>query len=611
MPLPSSYSVGELSGTELRFKAKQQAKLSRLLNPYAHKSALEQPTRWHLVVRKDKVISFVATGFGTHTKWKHGPVVTLTDLGSSERCQALASQVAGSARKPWSGVGIIVHAAAHISVTDVTKGYGGVDRMQEAARAAVETPGEIVLSYEERKHGDYQWRVCPLLAHRSRLIGINLRPFQGFEALGSPESKFRVWFACAPLEMLAIALDTSDKERDRDIVLCLHYDAYVIVACWKSNVGIVSFDYVPLETRSDFSSGSFADKLGTNIDSASLVQPLLYVLQCGEQDPTSLAAGYRGDELAEDPRIVDEQTWQDTLKDTYHLSSEEVDFAVRPEAIYCNRSLPEPMSKVPLDKTVPSELTRLEAAARQNFWYANAAARSAILPASVGLAMAGSGLLRAACGILSIPLLLWLGFLIVTAALSPRWHLSAQEAQIVSAELTTLEKTQGYLTTWQSLFKTRSATFSSLDLLAGMVPASDNLVCQNAEYSFRSVQDSVTRPGAPSANGFERRWTISGECDEESLRLLNALVESDNLKDQFHRASSRTGDSSLEVSNGRSVTGTVKDDVNPTSNVPGGSRLPKIFTLDITEHFAANDSLQFKSPLPAVEAINPTIVSSK
>ena len=54
--------------------ARRQAKLARVLSPYAFAGALDQPVRWHLFYDGNRVVSVVCSGTEQTRSWSGVPL---------------------------------------------------------------------------------------------------------------------------------------------------------------------------------------------------------------------------------------------------------------------------------------------------------------------------------------------------------------------------------------------------------------------------------------------------------------------------------------------------------------------------------------------------------
>src|SRR5258708_1316061 len=89
--------------------ARRQAKLARVLSPYAFAGALDQPVRWHLFYDGNRVVSVACSGTKQTRSWSAGPGLTAAELGQPEVLQARAKELLQ--QRKHAGLGVVLHLA--------------------------------------------------------------------------------------------------------------------------------------------------------------------------------------------------------------------------------------------------------------------------------------------------------------------------------------------------------------------------------------------------------------------------------------------------------------------------------------------------------------------
>src|SRR5438876_7783874 len=80
-------------------QARRQARLKRVLSPYAFAGTLDQPVRWHLFYDGSRVVSVVCAGIGKTRSWSAGPVVSVAELAQPEVLQRHAEELLQQRKK--------------------------------------------------------------------------------------------------------------------------------------------------------------------------------------------------------------------------------------------------------------------------------------------------------------------------------------------------------------------------------------------------------------------------------------------------------------------------------------------------------------------------------
>ena len=169
---------------------------------------------------------------------------------------------------------------------------------------------------------------------------------------------------------------------------------------------------------------------------------------------------------------------------------------------------------------------------------------------------------------------------------------SPQVAQGVQRDLEATQNTKAYLMKWGGVLTPRSQAWSVMDLGFGLVPPSDNIVCNSLKYSFKQQVD--TKDKNPNSAGWTREWTIEGMCDDRGSAYLQRLQASSVLNEVFNQAQQRLGDASFLPGGGRSVKAVYREEANSAYDSKKGDAFPYAFRLVVDQAVPSDDLLALK-----------------
>ena len=107
-----------------------------------------------------------------------------------------------------------------------------------------------------------------------------------------------------------------------------------------------------------------------------------------------------------------------------------------------------------------------------------------------------------------------------------------QVAQHTQNDLQTIQNTKAYLTKWGDVLTPRSQAWSVMDLGFGLVPPSDDIVCNSLKYSFKEVD---SKEKSPTSAGWVREWILEGMCDDRGSAYLQRLQERSAVRQKRSR----------------------------------------------------------------------------
>src|ERR1700756_548051 len=123
-------------------QARRQAKLARVLSPYAFAGALDQPVRWHLFYDGTRVMSVACAGTGKTRSWSEGPSLSVAELGQTEVLQARAKQLLQQRKS--AGLGVVLHLADQLDQGIVQEEFENPELFEHANALVRENPARVV-----------------------------------------------------------------------------------------------------------------------------------------------------------------------------------------------------------------------------------------------------------------------------------------------------------------------------------------------------------------------------------------------------------------------------------------------------------------------------------
>ena len=127
--------------------ARRQAKLRRVLSPYAFAGALDQPMRWHLFYDKKRVVSVICSGTDKERSWSAGPVMSVAELEEPETLQARCKELLQQQKQ--TGLGVVLHLADQLDQGIVQEEFAQRDEKQRDA--GVTHPARLLFHPDEKK----------------------------------------------------------------------------------------------------------------------------------------------------------------------------------------------------------------------------------------------------------------------------------------------------------------------------------------------------------------------------------------------------------------------------------------------------------------------------
>src|SRR5258708_25826616 len=183
--------------------ARRQAKLARVLSPYAFAGALDQPVRWHLFYDGNRVVSVACSGTKQTRSWSAGPGLTAAELGQPEVLQARAKELLQQQKE--AGLGVVLHLADQLDQGIVQEEFENPELFEHANDLVRESPARIVTDLSDDLDPSIQWRYYPLLSgQRAVVLRHQLEFLSAFAILTDLDVKVAVH--SATLEMLALYL---------------------------------------------------------------------------------------------------------------------------------------------------------------------------------------------------------------------------------------------------------------------------------------------------------------------------------------------------------------------------------------------------------------------
>src|ERR1700756_2320500 len=149
-------------------QARRQARLKRVLSPYAFAATLDQPLRWHLFYDGDRVVSVVCAGIGKTRSWSAGPVISVAELGQPEVLQARAKELLQQGNH--AGLGVVLHLADQLDQGIVQEEFENPELFEHANALVRENPARVVTDLSDDLDPSIQWRYYPLLSGQRAVV---------------------------------------------------------------------------------------------------------------------------------------------------------------------------------------------------------------------------------------------------------------------------------------------------------------------------------------------------------------------------------------------------------------------------------------------------------
>ncbi|MBW0000339.1 MAG: hypothetical protein JO015_14660 [Verrucomicrobia bacterium] len=576
--------------------ARQRAKLRRVLSKVAFEPAEKQPIRWHLFFDGERLTSALTFGDPAGPSvWKPGPDFSATGLSPSDfllKCVTdLRSQQKGALE-----LGIILHLADHFESGIVHEEYENPESFLEASKIICETPNRVVAGLSEATGRGSQWRYYPLLCG-GKAIALNhvLDWLEALENLSGPGQDLKVSVRSAPAEMLAVLLAIYQAMTpERPHVLALFYDRFTVLAPLFR--GLLNLSVLPHH------GGTVPPNFGDDV--FALLEPLgfldgcnLVLVQCGSRDPGDLFESLqeyvqrhpRNTENLEVHVLAPAALWELCQN---HAGTEFPDgLLVRPEFLVEEAPFRSKEAELSFSLDAHAEPGRWNYLARRNFWPADSATKQLRVSRPIASAMVILRFVNTGLAVALVLLLAGTAWMWWSGQQTPAARLNPQLAQHVQNDLATTQNTKAYLTKWGGVLTPRSQAWSVMDLGFGLVPPSDDIVCNSLKYNFKEVD---TKEKSPSTAGWIREWTIEGMCDDRGSAYLQRLQDSSVLNDIFNQARQRLDDVSFLPGGGRTLKATYREEANTAYDSKKGDAFPYAFRLVVDQTVPADDPLALK-----------------
>lgn len=574
----------------------RRAKLRRVLSKVAFEPAEKQPLRWHLFSDGACLTSALTAGDPAGTSvWKPGPDVSEPGLTQAELLMKGINELR-SQQKGTLEAGIILHLADHLESGIVHEQYENPEMFVEASKMVCEAPERVITGLNGTLDRFSQWRYYPLLCG-GRAIALNhaLDWLDALEALTGPDQDVKVSVRSAAIEMLAVLLPIyQEASHEYPHALALFYDRFTVLApLFRGLLNLRILPHHGTPVPPNFGDDAFAllEPLGF-LDGCNLV-----LVQCGSRDPGSLFENLQA-YVQRQPRntenlevhVLSPTTLWELCRN--HAGREFPEgLLVRPEFLLEEAPFRSTETELNFSLDPQTELGRWNYLARQNFWPDDSATKRLQVSRSVATAMV---VLR----FLNIGMVAALVLLLAGAAWA--WwngqqtvgaHLSPEVAQNLQRDLEATQNTKAYLMKWGGILTPRSQAWSVMDLGFGLVPPSDDIICNSLKYSFKQVDTKDKNPGSA---GWIREWTIAGMCDDRGSAYLQRLQASDVLNEVFNEAYQRLGDASFLPGGGRTLKAVYREEANGAYDSTKGDAFPYAFRLVVDQTVPADDPLALK-----------------
>jgi hypothetical protein len=594
MQMFPSNALSELRATHR--SARAQAKLNRLLSPYAFQAALEQPQRWHLFYDGEQVVSVVAQGTGETRSWAEGPKLSKADLAQPQMLKAGAKALLEGwkpARQNQTGLGVVLHLADQLDLGLVQEDFENPELFEQARAIVRETPAQVVTDLSEQPDPAIQWRYYPIIgAQRAVALRHQVEFLPAFEALADLDVKVAVH--SAPVEILAIYLKLCRQAIDeKPHCFVFFYDHFTVLA--PAYQGLLNIAVLP-HRQQEFPA-AFGDDLFSLLETLGFVAScVLSLIRCGTRDPTLLfneldAYTRRLQKSADgiEIQIPDNEMFWHALDELAHGKVKPA-IVQRPEFLSEYREWFGAGKEFPLSSGIESDIRRFGALSLENFWPDDKQARDKRLPRSLAILMMG---LRAGriCGLLFlIGLGAWLTFFVAAAFQGEALRVLPDIIRGKRADFEQLTATREYLDRWDKILTPRSQAWSAMDFILDLLPEGKDIVCDKIRYAMKQADMRGGATGSNTASGFSREWVIDGFCDDQGRTYIARLQEASAIKGVFASTAARLSDPGFAISGKRTVKVVLREEANPQfANATPGAGLPYKFLLVVTQIISGDD----------------------
>jgi len=570
--------------------ARRQARLKRILSPFAFAGATERSLRWHLFYDGKNVVSAVVFGSGADRSWNEGPAVAAEDLHQPDKLKALAKELLQAWQTPnrkHVDLGVILHLADGIECDLVREDFENPALYEQASAMIRENPGDVLADFVADPVA--QCRYYPLFSS-GRAIALR-HSIQFLNALESlTEAEVKVAIHSAPVEALAVYLKFCRQSTEgKAHCFVFFYDQFTVLAPVQNGV----LDLKVLPHRQQAVPPKFGDDLFSLLEERGLMNSCVLILvPCGTHDPTLLfneleAYARRNRKNAEgiEIQVPDSESFWHSVPE---VGPEKARIVQRPEFLSEHAEWFGAGEEFSGASGIDADLQRFGRLCRQNFWPDDHQSREKQLPRSLAIAMLGLRAARMVAALLLVAFGTWFGLYAFGASQTDAMRLPPDEIGGKKAELLKLTNEKTYLSKWDTTLAPRSQAWSVMDFVLNLIPESNHVVCEKMNYA---VKQDESKPGAhkPGAKtGFIREWVLEGSCDEEGRTILSRLQEPVALNQAFDATAYRLGDSSFALSGQRTAKGVLREEVNPQAE-PGG--LSYKFRLVVTQIFPSDDGL--------------------
>ncbi len=572
--------------------ARRQAKLGRVLSPYAFAGALDQPVRWHLFYDGSRLVSVVCAGSKQTRSWSTGPSLTVAELGQPEVLQARANELLQ--QRKHAGLGVVVHLADQLDQGIVQEEFENPEVFEHASTLVRENPARVVTDLSDDPDLSIQWRYYPLLAgQRAVVLRQHLEFLSAFQTLTDLDIKVAVH--SAPIEMLALYLKLYvQPSEEKPHFFVFFYDRFTAVV--PVHHGVLDFKVLP--HRQQDVPATFGDDLFSLLEKLGFVDScVLLLIPCGTHEPTLLfheldAYARRNQKNAGgiEIQIPDHEALWSVLSEFAHgqLKGSAVQ---RPEFLSEYREWSG--KELTFALGIQGDLQRFWILSRQTFWPDNQESRDSRLPKNLALLMIGLRIGRIVGVLLLVGLVGWFALIIATAYQGEALRALPDLIGGKRAEFERLNSTKQYLTKWDKILRPPSQAWSTMELVLGLLPEGKDILWEKLDYAIKQADSKPAGKNATTApGGFFRQWIIDGFCNDPGRTALERLQETSTLTKLFDLTATRLEDPSFAASGSRTVKADLREEANTQSGpaTQGGS-LPYKFRLVVTENTPANDPL--------------------
>jgi len=564
---------------------------SRAGNADWYAQALELDYQLHIRIDGASVASFYHDK--SQDRWFDGPLLTESQINDPAAIGTCAAAILAHARSIGAtSLGIVLHLADEFSIAELKPDFEDSGLLEELRDAAVTDPATI-LDDSSVSTETGSWRVIPYTASDNGAIGTAVTVtrahadfLEALRLLGEEENFPIITHAMsAPLVALMGIPQAVALAPDRAFVAILQYPPFTVLGFFNSRAELLLIR--TQQHRGQRRQPNLQRAISTTNASLELDDPDLFVFALGHDvdkgllDDLKIAfAGCRV-EQASPPVLEGLPAWcpEPGISLAGDVPGDSRTFAMlRGEGWSLQNFLPPP----------PEHLQLFPSRAEMRL-----------------LSLCRLG--RVPVVAITLCVLAWAAMEVLEIIRKPEWTFDINTAATTQARLTRLHGERAEIDHLDNLLADRSKAWSSMELLAQLIP--EDLGLRVRDFSHTVRPDSA--PGQAKV-GYVKEWKIAGLARREGVDYLQSLNTRDGISEKFEMIARLTGDTSYDPNLGnRTLVPNIRTQENssfrqrPAEEISDldDTTYPLSFDLTITQRFESTDPLALNVAKPAAAPV--------